>query len=373
MTEPVTGRFIDTGERVLVQPSPITLLPSLPARVYYVRYDESTHQLYLMPGAGVSRPEGRVYGHANERVDKITDRWRRTDRALGVMSIGPRGMGKTLIKTIVANRFLYDEHLPVYIIDQNLPGLVDFVRTLPAGLVDLDEFDKVFLMDGHRDDQSQWLSLLDGSARTPHHLVYIAANDALAVSPYLRNRPGRVRLWFTYDYLTKAEVGEYLSSEAPWLSQAAREEIQDFALRVPVNYDHLAAIVDEMDAGEGSEPRERVFSDVITDLNIKAETETFTLSLSTSAGTYVGTVGIDPVSTDDITALPTLVASTKHGDAADNLEVIFPTDAIITTRSGLGLDLEHVTVKPYYEYDKDKLPTAYHAKLVSRRGSRISF
>ena len=93
------------------------------------------------------------------------------------------------------------------------------------------------------------LSLFDGTSNGKK-LFVITCNSYLSLSEYLINRPGRFHFHFRFNYPSAEDITEYLQNNVKAEYYSEIEKVIDFALITKLNYDCLAAIVSELNAGE---------------------------------------------------------------------------------------------------------------------------
>ncbi|MGR6088987.1 AAA family ATPase [Brevibacterium sp. CSND-B09] len=203
----------------------------------------------------------RIYGGHGAKIDRIMKAYNVTNRSLGVLFTGDKGMGKSLSMRMLAQHATETLGLPVIKVESNHPGLADYLDDLGEAVVVFDEFEKVFNKDGDNNEQDQFLGLFDGVSTTKRMYV-ISANNVHDLSSYLVNRPGRFHYHIRHDYPEPSEVRQYLHDEVPDIADATVEEIVVFTRKTKINYDHLRAIAFELRLGGE-------FKDTIKDINIK--------------------------------------------------------------------------------------------------------
>lgn len=201
--------------------------------------------------------EEKIYGNHEARLGRIANAYENMDRSLGVLMSGDKGMGKSLMIRLLAEKFSENNKLPVVIVDESNDGLADFIDTLGECVVVFDEFEKKF----DRDDQNKFLSLFDGLSTT-QRLYVVTVNELHKLNDYLVNRPGRFHYHLRFDYPDADEVREYLNDQAPAASVEDVEAAVTFSQKIKLNFDHLRAIAFELELGGK-------FAEVIGDLNIK--------------------------------------------------------------------------------------------------------
>ncbi|NEA20748.1 AAA family ATPase [Streptomyces halstedii] len=204
--------------------------------------------------------EETVHGNHVSRVQRIVTGYLAMDRSLGVILSGDKGMGKSLMLRLLAERMREKHHLPTVLVQHNTPGLAAFLDQLGEVLVVFDEFEKIF---SNEDDESQnqFLSLFDGLSTTKR-LYVLSVNELDRVNDYMLNRPGRFHYHMRFAYPDPDTVATYLRDQVPGVAETQVAEIVDFSRKYDINFDHLRAIAFELRLGEP-------FGEVIGDLNIK--------------------------------------------------------------------------------------------------------
>lgn len=223
--------------------------------------------------------EPKIYGNSERRVDKIMRKWDALNRSLGVLLSGEKGMGKSLMTNRLAERMMNEYNMPVFVVDKSFPGIVDFIdENLDECVIIFDEFEKNFKKgqsknDGEetvRDEQTQFLSLFDGTSHTKRMYV-MTVNDLGQVNEFIQNRPGRAHYHMNFTYPDAEAIEEYVKDKVPGVSEADIQTVVRLAMFTKINYDHLRAITTEMVDNPLGEP----VVDLIEDLNIKNSSSSY--------------------------------------------------------------------------------------------------
>ncbi|MFG1857448.1 AAA family ATPase [Actinomadura geliboluensis] len=231
----------------------------LPVATYAINFSQMTgYSLRQIEPLAPGRET--VYGTHAERVRRIVRGYEVMGRSLGVILSGDKGMGKSLMIRMLAER-TRELGLPTVLVRDSTPGLVSFLDELGEALVVFDEFEKVFSIDEDEEPQNQFLGLFDGQS-SAKRLYVISVNELEQVTDYILNRPGRFHYHMRFAYPDPETVGRYLRDQVPGIVGTQVEEVIDFSRKYDINFDHLRAIAFEMRLGGA-------FSDVIGDLNIK--------------------------------------------------------------------------------------------------------
>ena len=254
----MTSTFISSGNSFHVYDSAVQTYEKLPADTFTVQFDAfSGYSLQRVENLSVG--DEKVYGEHNKKLDRIAKAYNTMTRSLGVLMSGDKGMGKSLMVRMLAEKFRIDRNLPVVLIDNSTPGLAEFIDSLGECVVVFDEFEKKFKGD---EEQSKFLGLFDGISST-QRLYLVTVNQVNRLNDYLVNRPGRFHYHIRFDYPTANEIREYLSDQVENLDSKEIDKVVILSKRVKMNYDHLRAVAFELRLGGD-------FHDVLGDLNIKS-------------------------------------------------------------------------------------------------------
>ncbi|WP_217184097.1 AAA family ATPase [Streptomyces sp. AC495_CC817] len=262
----MTSTYIETGGHVRVYDDAVRTHQGFPPGTYRVHFS-SKEGFSLVKIDDLTVGAERVYGGRHKKVQKIFRSYALSDRSLGVMLSGDKGIGKSLFLRMVAEE-AREQGLPVVVVAEDHDGIVEFLDSLDECLIVLDEFEKNFpagrrgLSDG-ANRQNQFLSLFDGLS-SAKRLYCLTVNDISDVSTYILNRPGRFHYHMRFEYPGPEEVRQYLVDQAPHANPDEIENVALFSRRARLNYDHLRAIAFEL------EQPDTLFSEVVADLNIKS-------------------------------------------------------------------------------------------------------
>jgi hypothetical protein len=261
----LASTYIETGGHVRVYDDAVRTHQGFPLGTYRVAFS-SKEGFSLIRIEDLTVGTERVYGGRDKKVSKIFQSYARSDRSLGVMLSGDKGIGKSLFLRMVAEAAC-EQGLPVVVVSEDNDGVVDFLDSLDECLIVFDEFEKIFpagrrgLADG-LNRQNQFLSLFDGLSSIKR-IYCLSVNDMSDVSTYLVNRPGRFHYHLRFDYPGPDEVRQYLVDQAPGADPEEIENVALFSRRARLNYDHLRAIAFELRQPDA------LFSEIVDDLNIR--------------------------------------------------------------------------------------------------------
>ncbi|MFE7114991.1 AAA family ATPase [Streptomyces sp. NPDC057654] len=232
---------------------------SLPVATYVIEFSQITGYS-LRQTEPLASVEETLYGSHASRVQRIATGYSAMDRSLGVILSGDKGMGKSLMLRLLAERMREEHKLPTVLVQHDTPRLAAFLDELGEVVVVFDEFEKIFSNEGD-ESQKQFLSLFDGLS-TAKRLYVLSVNELKRVNDYMLNRPGRFHYHMRFAYPEPETVATYLRDQVPAVTEEQVAEIVDFSRKYDINFDHLRAIAFELRLGES-------FVEVIGDLNIK--------------------------------------------------------------------------------------------------------
>ncbi len=251
-------KIIQSGATYTIYGDGIQTYERLPARTYSIEYDKMSG-CYLSGHTDIEVKE-KTYGIQNLKVNKVISSFQKSDRSLGVILSGDKGIGKSMF----AKRLCVEAvecGLPVILVDACLPGLARFIESVEQEcLILFDEFDKIFRSTDEKDDQASLLSLFDGTAGGKK-LYVVTCNELYKLNDYIVNRPGRFHYHFRFEYPSAEDIREYMTDKLEEKYYGEIEKIISFSKRINLNYDCLRAIAFELNLGVG-------FKEAVSDLNM---------------------------------------------------------------------------------------------------------
>lgn len=254
-------KVINSGFTFRIQDDSMKVYSQLPSQPYQVCFSPQSGwylQKYDMPEISE-----KIYGVHPAKVQKVLSAFSRTERNLGVILSGAKGIGKSLFAKLLSHEAV-KLNLPLIIVTSYIPGIADFLASIQQEVVVLfDEFDKTFC-NGHSNDaadpQSEMLTLFDGLS-AGKKLFIITCNELRGLNDYLVNRPGRFHYHLRFEYPTDAEIREYFTDKLDPKYYGEIDKVVSFAQRVPLNFDCMRAIAFELSSG-------LPFEEAVLDLNI---------------------------------------------------------------------------------------------------------
>ena len=148
----------------------------------------------------------KIYGDSTNRMNRIINSFKATDKNLGVLLYGESGSGKSLLAKQVCVEL--SKEYPVIIVLPEHVWIIDkFIDNIDDRCVFfIDEFEKMF---ERTSDQSGLLSVVDGTS-SKKNLFIFTANEKDMVNEYFFNRPSRIRYAYEYESLPDSIVLEVL-------------------------------------------------------------------------------------------------------------------------------------------------------------------
>jgi hypothetical protein len=234
-------------------PSSDGLLQKLPPAIYEVNFTNELgfhlirkHDNYPLPSD--------LYNFNNTEVKSdlatlFLNRFNAEPNNLGVMLIGEKGTGKSLLMKRTANLAI-ESGMPVITIENsyNSEALAKFLSSIKDDAVVLfDEFEKKYDPDEdseNRPSQAGLLSFFDGTS-VYRKLIIVTANDRDGINEFFLNRPSRIRYVIDYKGLTPEFVSSYLQEKLihPEIVQTVMDELD---LVPSINFDLLRNVVEEV-------------------------------------------------------------------------------------------------------------------------------
>lgn len=255
--------IVNAGARYLVYGEEVKTYKKLPNASYDVDFNPMTG-FSLRIREDLEIKEEKIYGTHERRVKKVLDAFARTDRNLGLILSGEKGIGKSLFARLLANE-ASKVGLPLINVDRAFDGLPSFLASIQQEVVVLfDEFEKNFAM-GHDSErqgcsQQEFLSLFDGTDNGKK-LFVITCNSTFKLNDYFLNRPGRFHYHFILGVPTPEEITEYMMDKLSPELYAVIPEVVSLSFLSEITYDCLRAISFELNRGYS-------LKETLEDLNI---------------------------------------------------------------------------------------------------------
>ena len=254
-------QVINTGTTYEIYDSSVRTFDRLPAQAYSVCFAKNSG-FFLKLHDAIEIGE-KVYGVHTAKVEKVLRSFSASERNLGVILSGDKGIGKSLFAKMLSIRAV-ENGLPLLIVNTYVPGIADYLASIKQECVVLfDEYDKTFPntnQEGSAAPQAEMLTLFDGVAQGKK-LFVVTCNELNRLNAYLVNRPGRFHYHFRFEYPSPAEIREYMQDKLDSAYYGEIDKVITFSRKTALNYDCLRSIVFELTFGIP-------FEEAIKDLNI---------------------------------------------------------------------------------------------------------
>jgi len=221
----------------------------LEPKIYSVVFSEFTG-FYLKEVTDKFILPEKIYGNTHRRADRIIDTYNKRNSNTGVILVGDKGSGKSLLSQTIANRMI-ESGVPVILVQEGFIGddFMSFINKLGDCVVIFDEFAKTYANQSDEPDyQDKLLTMFDGasSSASQNKILYIVLeNDKYKLNDFLIDRPGRFYYRFEYDSLEKEAVLEYINDKNIE-DEKFIDDLLDYSNRVQTfSFDILQAIVEE--------------------------------------------------------------------------------------------------------------------------------
>lgn len=183
----------------------------------------------------------KIYGDSNSLKDKIIHTYKTREKPTGVLLLGEKGSGKTLLTKSISIE-LQKQGFPIILVNYPHSGdcFNSFLQDIKQECVVLfDEFEKVYSR-----SQENLLTVLDG-VFSSRKLFLLTANKNSEISEFLKNRPSRIYYNISYDGLSAKSINEYVDENIINIERANDAKFIYFTQNV-VNFDMLSSIVEEI-------------------------------------------------------------------------------------------------------------------------------
>ena len=236
--------IVNAGSRYQIYGEDVKTYKRLPLMSFEVCFSKMAG-FYLSSHPDLAVNEEKIYGNHEVKVNKVLNSFKYSDRNLGVILSGQKGIGKSLFARILSHHAIENGY-PVLLANTYMPGIADFISSIEQEVVIIfDEFEKNF--SNNSDDhagpspQEEMLSLFDG-LDNGKKLFVITCNEVDRLSTYLLNRPGRFHYHFKITFPTEEEIVEYLTDKVKPKYADGIKDIVNFSRTVNMTYDYLRAI-----------------------------------------------------------------------------------------------------------------------------------
>lgn len=331
--------IVSAGNQFQIYGESVKTYKELPVATYELKFSKM-QGFFLTQRVDLCVKEDKVYGTHETKVEKILKSFDVSERNLGVILSGQKGIGKSLFVRVLANAAHNREKaFPVIIVSGYIPGLADFLSSIQQEVVVVfDEFEKTFQRTNDFDPQVELLPMFDGMDNGKK-LFLVTCNEVGKLNSYLLNRPGRFHYHLVISNPTEVEIREYLKDSLKEEFYNEIENVVRFSHLVDVTFDYLRAIVFELNQGY-------TFSETMADLNIDCSSMVrFTMKVELTDGRIFSDGGIRLNIYSSNKECLTLFNRNKTSNNNDELNVVFSPSDIEVNANGLILNPEKLTMK----------------------------
>lgn len=279
--------IVNAGSRYQIYGEDVKTYKRLPLMSFEICFNKMAG-FYLSSRSDLAINEEKIYGNHEVKVNKVLNSFKHSDRNLGVILSGQKGIGKSLFARILSHQAIEDGY-SVLLANTYMPGIADFISSIEQEVVVIfDEFEKNFASNVEErvgpSPQEEMLSLFDG-LDNGKKLFVITCNEVDRLNTYLLNRPGRFHYHFKITYPTEEEIVEYLTDKVDKKYADGIKDIVNFSRTVNMTYDYLRAIAFELNQGYG-------VAETLEDLNISQTSNVrFNITITTVNGDVYNTYG----------------------------------------------------------------------------------
>ena len=269
--------FLKSGNQFRVTPKTnLDLHETLPVGTYCVNYEECSSTYYLET-INDFQLKGKIYGNVVKTSSRILNTFLDRPRSTGVLLVGEKGSGKTLLAQHTSIVAAKEKGIPTIVVNKPWHGdeFNSFIQSISQPVIILmDEFEKVYTAGYGENYQEKILTLFDG-VYASQKLFLLTCNDKGGIDSHMMNRPGRLYYLLEFNGLDQSFVKDYCEDNLlrkdyiPAVSAIA-------ALFSSFNFDMLKAMVEDMNRYDESP------SEVLKYLNIRPDSggsEAFTVKM----------------------------------------------------------------------------------------------
>lgn len=233
----------------IISDDAVDIRDNLPAGFY--KLEAAPMRGFYLDKADYNTAHGKIYGKSDMIASHVADAYEKSDRSLGVLFSGGKGLGKSLTTRLIIEK-LMSRH-PVIIINKYIDGMFDFLEPIKNVVYLFDEFEKT--MRGNVNEQSsnnnattkqdQILTFLDGTASGTHNLFLFTVNEKRELNDNLLSRPGRIRYHYQFESCDAETIRNYCKDNLK-KPELESEIVDTLTATRYVSLDIVRALVDEV-------------------------------------------------------------------------------------------------------------------------------
>ena len=233
----------------IISDDAVDIRDNLPAGFY--KLEAAPMRGFYLDKADYNTAHGKIYGKSDMIASHVADAYEKSDRSLGVLFSGGKGLGKSLTTRLIIEK-LKDKH-PVIIINKYISGMFDFLEPIKNVIYLFDEFEKT--MRGNVNEQNdndksttkqdQILTFLDGTASGTHNLFLFTVNEKRELNDNLLSRPGRIRYHYQFESCDAETIRNYCKDNLK-KPELESEVVDTLTATRYVSLDIVRALVDEV-------------------------------------------------------------------------------------------------------------------------------
>lgn len=237
--------FATNGTEYDLQGANFSTVWPLPKAVYNLCFDPMGRGIFLK----YYKPEFdfnfQRYPIDEEFIAHVIKRYPTMNKSMGVLLNGKKGAGKSVVAKTIANEL----GIPVIIVNNNYPGLADFIANINSPCCFfMDEFEKNFAQRSIEDENAAGqglLSVMDGVYTGSVAHVFLLTTNQATINENLISRPGRILYSRKYECLDFDIVKSFIKDNLQRVEYEA-ELIDELSSLKEVTIDIVKSIVDEV-------------------------------------------------------------------------------------------------------------------------------
>lgn len=238
-------RILQMGNGLIIEAqSTAPQLDKIPAGIYRLSYDPEEKKIILFDRGQSFNLPAKIYGKHHAYKKMILKALNTRDESVGVLLLGQKGAGKTILAHDLCNTAVTAGH-PVFIIETQLPAaLLETIAKMVGGecVFLFDEFCVTYSDDSKRSELLTFFS----SRETQKALYLVMQNDSAQLPDAFLNRTGRFLFRLDYSCLTRPEAQEIIND---FIVEPDRAEILlDYVDQVAMSSDTLISLLKQMAA-----------------------------------------------------------------------------------------------------------------------------